>query len=116
MKETNHDYQGCIVGNFYSSDCSATFDSWDNFKLTHSHFQDNTSNNCDDTYNFVFRYDIHKKSVDVYQLELCMMLQRKGIYTHIIINNISQKLLDTEIKKWLEGRKEYILKLWELMQ
>lgn len=111
MKETNHDYQGCLVGNAYDSKCTGEFNSWEEFKNTHAGFF--SLSDYDDTYNFVFRYDTHKEEGGQYCLELCMMLQRKGIYTHLYINNINQKTLDTEVEEWLRGRSEYIKNLWK---
>ena len=41
------------------------------------------------------------------------MLQRKGIYTHLYIENINQEQLDTEVKEWLKDRYKYMSKLWK---
>lgn len=109
MKETKHDYQNCIMGNFYDSKCTREYECWEDFREIYLGFN---STGFDDRYHFVFRYDIDKKSNELYQLELCIMLQRKGIYTHIYINNISQDILDTEVKSWLKSRYDYIKKLW----
>lgn len=110
MKETEHDYQNCIVGNFYDNKCTGHFSSWEIFKKNYLGF---TSRGFDDTYHFVFRYDIHKQKDNNYYLELCVMLQRKGIYTHLNIYNIDQNTLDTEVKEWLQGRSKYIKSLWK---
>jgi len=109
LTKTKHDYQNCLVGNFYDAKCTGTYESWEDFKNEYLGF---TSEGFDDTYHFVFRYDIHKKKDNKYRLELCVMLQRKGIYTHLYIENIDQNLLDTEIKEWLKSRSEYIKNLW----
>jgi hypothetical protein len=109
MRETEHDYQGALVGNHYDRRMTGVFDSWESFKETHLGF---SSKGFDDTYHFVFRYDIYKED-GKYQLELCMMLQRKGIYTHLWIDNIDQKTLDVEIKNWLKSRSEYMKDLWK---
>lgn len=109
MKETNHDYQNCLCGNFYDSNCTGEYESWEDFKNIYLGF---CSEGFDDRYHFVFRYDITKQKDDNYYLELCIMLQRKGIYSHIYIYNIDQHTLDTEIKDWLKGRQAYINKLW----
>ena len=111
MKETKHDYQGCLTGNYYDSKCTGEFNSWSDFKNTHLGFN-NSKEGFDDRDHFVFRYDIHKQNDDNYILDLCMMLDRKGIYTHLYIYNISQKLLNTEIKEWLKYRKKYLSELW----
>lgn len=109
MKETKHDYQNCLTGNFYDDKCTGQYNSWEEFKETHCGFQ---KEGFDDTYNFVFRYDIYKQKDNNYCLELCMMLQRKGIYTHLYIYNIDQNTLNTEVKEWLKDRYNYIKKLW----
>jgi hypothetical protein len=110
LNETKHDYQNCLVGNYYDKNMSGEFESWEDFKETHCGFMEQ---GFDDTYHFVFRYDIHKQSMTEYTLELCMMLHRKGIYTHLFIRNIDQKTLDTEVYEWLKGRNEYIKNLWK---
>lgn len=112
MKETNHDYQGCLVGNFYDTKCSGEFSSWEEFKSTHFGF-DGSENGFDDRYHFVFRYDIYKDDDNNYILELCIMLQRKGIYSHLYINNITKDQMNKEVKEWLKGRKKYMLDLWK---
>lgn len=109
MKKTKHDYQGCLVGNHYDARCTGTYNSWQMFKNEHLGF---CSDGFDDTYHFVFRYDIHEKETGKYTLELCVMLQRKGIYTHLYIENINQHTLDTEVKEWLKCRYEYMSNLW----
>lgn len=32
MKETKHDYQGCLTGNYYNAKCTHTYESWESFK------------------------------------------------------------------------------------
>ncbi|MBS5814573.1 MAG: hypothetical protein KIC96_07720 [Enterococcus casseliflavus] len=112
MEETQHDYQGCLMGNFYSTEPSGNYDSWKKFKNTWLGFANNDDGftKYDDTYHFLFRYDVHKYE-DNYILELCFMLQRKGIYSHIYVD-VTQDDLNLEIPKWLEGRKKYLEKLW----
>lgn len=115
MKETKHDYQNCLTGNFYDSKMYGIFSSWEEFKHTHWGFKgvDTTNPNAfDDTYHFVFRYDIHKQEDGNYRLELCMMLQRKGIYSNLDIMNIDQTTLDSEVSEWLKERSKYIKHLW----
>lgn len=110
MKETNHDYQNCLVGNYYDRDCTGEFSSWESFKSAFAGF---CSDGFDDTYHYVFRYDINKQDDGKYTLELCIMLQRKGIYLHLYIYNIDNYILNTEVKKWLMERYEYIKGLWK---
>lgn len=109
LKETNHDYQNCLMGNFYDNKCTGVFKSWDEFKNTHNGFY---KDGFDDRYNFVFRYDINKQNENIYILELCMMLQRKGVYTHLYIQNIDQSTLNTEVYDWLKERSIYLKNLW----
>lgn len=109
MKETNHDYAGALTGNYFSNDCNGSFDSWHKFKSIWAGF---VPEQYDDTYNFLFRFDV-KKVARTYELELCFMLQRKGIYSHIRVKNITQEELDTEVRQWLKGRKKYMDSLWE---
>ena len=66
----------------------------------------------DDTYHFIFRYDIFKQLDGNYYLELCVMLQRKGIYSHLYIKNITKEELNTIVEPWLKKRAEYLKKLW----
>lgn len=110
MKETNHDYQNCLCGNFYDNKCTGEYSSWEHFKNVYLGF-DSSESGFDDRYHYVFRYDITKQKDGNYYLELCIMLQRKGIYTHLYIYNIDQITL-AEIKKWLKGRYDYIKSLW----
>lgn len=118
MKETNHPY-ACLSGNFYDLKTNHVFHSWKEFKdnwLGFNKKTDGTFGKYDDDYHFLFRYDIKKYDNNLYYLQLCHMLQRKGIYCFHCIYNIDQKLLDTEIKEWLLERKEYILKLWDIQE
>lgn len=114
LRETKHDYHNCLVGNPSNSSVNGTFSSWDDFKKYHYGFatDDPTFEQYDDTYHFVFRYDIHKKDEDNYTLEICMMFQRKGVYSHLYVDNITAKELDTEVNLWLKGRLQYLKGLW----
>jgi len=111
MKETNHDYQNCLVGNHYDRDMTGQHNSWYEFKKNWVGFEESS---YDDTYHFIFRYDIHLQEDGAYTLELCSMLQRKGIYVHIYVYNISQHQLDNQVAPWLEGRRDYIRQLWDM--
>lgn len=118
LKETNHDYQNCLCGNFYDIKTSGAFTSWDEFKKNYNGFAENDPlfENFDDTYHFVFRYDIYKKREENYTLELCIMLQRKGVYTHIFIKNVTESELNGEVKTWLNGRLKYLKSLWKELE
>lgn len=111
MRATNHDYQGCLVGNYYDSNMTGIFNSWDEFSKNHSGF---LRDGFDDTYHYVFRYDIYEQDDGKYMLELCIMLQRKGIYTHLYVKNISQSELETVVRDFLIERKKYLMSLWDI--
>lgn len=113
MKETNHDYQNCLVDNFFDANCKNFFKSWEEFKYCFAGGFNYDGTKYDDRYAFVFRYDINKREDDTYLLELCIMLQRKGIYYRVHIYNITQKELDGEVKDWLKDRYAYLKKLWK---
>ncbi|GAA0348123.1 hypothetical protein GCM10008931_44290 [Oceanobacillus oncorhynchi subsp. oncorhynchi] len=113
LKETDHDYQNCLVGNFHDSDYNGSFDTWEEFKKDFSGFHSENHLTYDDTYHFVFRYDIHRQENENYRLELCVMLQRKGIYIHLNVRNIDEQLLNSEVKQWLQDRNDYIQSLWK---
>lgn len=113
LKDTNHDYSKCLMGNAYSNDANGHFDSWESFKENWGGFIYRKSDGVtsyDDTYNFLFRYDLNVDDDSNY-LELCFMLQRKGIYVNVIVDNITEKDMP-EITEWLKGRKEYLKQLW----
>lgn len=114
LKETEHDYQGALCGNYYSNKMTGEHDSWNDFKNDWLGFFENDPQfkRYDDTYHFVFRYDIHKDH-ELYTLELCIMLQRKGIYVHSWIYNITEEELNGEVSLWLKGRLAYLKELWQ---
>lgn len=109
MKETKHDYQNCLCGNYHDGKMNGNHDSWQEFVDNWLGFE---CNSYDDTYHFIFRYDIHKQEDGLYTLELCAMLQRKGIYVHINVMNVTQVELDTVVLAWLKCRKDYLDSLW----
>lgn len=115
MKVTNHDYQHCLVGNYFSNDVNGRYESWEEFKRVWLGFVDGDKDfeKYDDTYHFLFRYDINQYDDDPASLELCFMLQRKGIYSHIYVDNLTEEELNNEIPKWLKGRKQYLDNLWK---
>lgn len=115
MKETEHSYQGSVSGNYYSNEANSLFEGWKNFKEEWVGIGPDDKISVDDydeDYNFLFRYDIEKQKSHGYALSLFFLMQRKGIYSHIIVTNISQKELDEEVKEWLTVHKVYIEKLW----
>lgn len=118
LKETDHDYAGAVNGNYYSNQPNQRYSSWEAFKtLWAGMHTDEDIEQFDDTYNFVFRYDILEFERDdsdetYFSLELCILLQRKGIYAHVRVDNIVQEDMP-EITKWLKGRKEYAMNLWK---
>lgn len=110
MKETDHDYQNYLSGNYHDGGMNFTRKTWNEFKKNWIGFK---QTEYDDTYHFLFRFDIHKQDDENYRLELCFMLQKKGIYIHLNVLNITQSELDNEVREWLSGRKDYMDVLWK---
>lgn len=110
LKKTNHDYAGGLTGNYHDGDCNGRFKSWDSFKSQWAGF--GSEGGYDDTYHFLFRFDV-SQSESNYALILCFLLQRKGIYIYIRIDNVSQRELDEQVRPWLIDRKKYMDTLWE---
>lgn len=110
MKETQHDYQNCISGNYYDAKCNGFYDTWPDFKQEWLGFSEES---YDDTYHFLFRFDINEHSdQDGYFLDLFFLLPRKGIYVFNTIKHVTQEVLDSEVRPWLIARKEYMDNLW----
>lgn len=113
LQATTHDYQGAVSGNGYDSNANGTYPSWQTFKeawggfnATEAPFAD-----YDDTYNHLFRFDVSETEGVGFSLELCFLLPRKGIYAHIVVEDLSQTDWD-EIRIWLKGRRAYQQTLW----
>lgn len=130
LKDTNHDYGGIIPGNFYSNEPNGFYNSWNKFKNEWWGFHSKKPpfENYDDTYHFLFRFDVNKYCNEdnckylncqeeginhdsIYELELYFLLQRKGIYSKVTIHDISEEDWK-EIQIWLKGRKAYLDKVW----
>lgn len=74
--------------------------------------------NADPDYNLLFRYDIYQNEdknsnlIDSYRLELFYILQRKGIFLPILVNDFK----DTDIEKFnifIKTKWEYLKNIWE---
>lgn len=117
LKETNHDYERALMGNYYSNEPNHTYESWENFKESWYGFTSTKPpfDGYDDTYNHLFRFDLmnyaDEGEEDDYELSLCFLLPRKGIYSRIRVGNIQEDDWK-EIRVWLKGRKEYQESLW----
>lgn len=104
MKESNHDYQSKLKINMKGVKEFNEFFSWEDFKEYYN-------NIYNDTYNFVFRWDIDKDE-GLYTLKLHIMLQAECCINRTFIYSITQEQLDDEVKAWLHDRKKYIEKIW----
>lgn len=119
LKETNHSYyfseSNYYVGgqngeNYGRSD----YDTWEDFMeewRTH-----------DKDMNFLVRYDIYQKEdeeenkIDEYRMEILYILQRKGIYRPVHINNITKNDMN-EITEFLKSYWEHMKTYWvEIME
>lgn len=115
LKPTSHSYY-CNDGNYYSNDSLVVFQTWSEFK--ESWMNDDLS--IDHDYNHCFRFDIVNKydsDTDeelegVFSLKLYMILQRKGIFISITIEEIEDSDM-MEIKKYLSDCWDYIKGQWE---
>ena len=120
LQDTKHDYARGLMGNFYSNDPNHTYGNWTQFKESWYGFSSTKPpfDGYDDTYNHLFRFDVNvyeaddEEAEDLIELSLCFLLPRKGIYSRIHVENITEDDWK-EIKVWLKGRKDYQDKLWE---
>lgn len=114
IKETNHSYY-CSESNYY-------VDGYNNFgRNNYEDFKTFLNDWClndgtiDWDYNLCFRYDIHQKqtgeTVDGFELWLFFILQRKGIYRPVHIENITQDDMPV-LETLLKSQWEYIKAQW----
>lgn len=111
---TNHSYY-CSDHNYYVNGDDnygrCDYESWKEFKAEWV----NTDGSLDDDLNHLFRFDIVKEDgieKQGFTLWLFFILQRKGIYTPVQINNITQDDMP-EITAFLRARWSYLQKQWE---
>lgn len=115
LKATNHSYY-CNDSNYFSSEVGESFDTWSEFK---SEWLDEKLS-IDHDYNHCFRFDINPlfdPDLDIeydnrFSLHLYMMLQRKGIFIPIVIEEIFQEDM-AEIKEYLHACWGYLQGQWE---
>lgn len=113
LRATQHSYY-CSESNFYVDKRRNfgryDFETWNEFKRTFG------LKNCiyDDDLNHVFRFDITENSDNpgTFGLWLFLVLQRKGIYRPIHIENITEKDVP-EIQEFLRERWKYMKSQWE---
>lgn len=134
LREVDHPYY-CATGNFYSIECHANFESWEEFATPtgtdKTGFIGNVLFDWDDDLNFLFRWDWNKADADNYflspgdpddetaafeeasktdTLNLFFMAQRKG-------RNMSASVTVTEadepaVREWLTKKAEYMRTIW----
>lgn len=102
MREIVLDNQKYLRENYQEGGYNFTRRSWNEFINNWLGFNAGEYN---DAYLFLFKFDIRKQDDGNYRLELCFMLQKKRIYLHLDVLNITQNELDSEVKEWLSDRK-----------
>ena len=115
FKPTNHDYYCCDTRwNARNGEGFAEFDCWEDFKAEWG-LKDKTFYDC---YNYLFRFDLRQKYEDEtddntgpMQLLLFFMLQRKGLFVPVTVNNITEADMP-EITEFLQKRWEYLKGQW----
>lgn len=111
--EANHSYY-CSESNFFDRDYTTEYNSWEEFI--------EAEDDSDDDLNLVFRWDwkiSNKEGEDYYepdeptthQLQLCYMLQRKGIYRAVIVDVEEDD--EEKIRKWLAPKYQKMLEIWQ---
>lgn len=104
-----HSYY-CSQENYYSTDCSHEFMTFQDFL---SEWDDS-----DLDMNMIFRWDVKKKYdestgeyIDKYRMLLFVMLQRKGIFMSLLIDEVTDEDVPA-ILEFLKPRLDYIKELW----
>jgi len=110
LKQLSVDHPYCCSDtNYYSNDASMRYDGFPEF------LQEWKDSDLD--YNLCFRWDIKEKTdsddnlTGKYEMEIFMILQRKGIFMPIKINRVFEEDLK-DILEWLNIRKDYLISLW----
>jgi hypothetical protein len=99
----DHPYY-CSSANYYSNSLTTYYDTWLEFHKTWSRL--------DMDLNLLFRWDLKRGDNGSYSLYLFYMLQRKGIFTPVIIRDVTDEDAK-DIHSFLEARFNYLLTLWE---
>lgn len=118
LKETEHNYY-CSNANYYVGNGNGenyglcTHENWTEFQEEWL-LNDGT---LDDDFNHVFRFDVREKEDDEgnatgeFYLMLYFVLQRKGIFRPVRINQITKEDMPS-IKDFLSGRWDYLREQW----
>ena len=114
FKPTDHSYYCCDTRWNQRRDEKAEFDCWEDFKSDWCP----ENRTYDDDLNHLFRFDLQQKyeektddNTGSMQLLLFFMLQRKGLFVPVTVNNITEADMP-EITEFLQKRWEYIKKQW----
>lgn len=117
LQETNHSYY-CSDSNYYVGGYDnfgrCEHKTWDDFKSEWLL----TNETLDDDLNHLFRFDIKEneeqlnKGIKSFQLNLYFILQRKGIYRPVIIEEIKEEDMK-EIEEFLKQRWNYMKNQWK---
>lgn len=107
--EVDHPYY-CALGNYFSNDVGARYDSWDDFLEEFG--------NSDMDYNLLFRWDWQDSSdddaVESDKLYVFWIAQRKGFYRFDIVD--VKKEDEERVRKFLEKRFRHLKSLWEPLE
>lgn len=107
--KVKHPYY-CNDNNYYSNDAREVSENWEDFI---SRWGD-----ADVEYNHVFRFDIQENENDegigqgTYYAEIFIMLQRKGKFVPVVVNNVKEQDKDSIIE-FLQKHYEEVKRLWE---
>lgn len=103
----DHSYY-CNLGNYYKNGVGEKYRSWSDFLAD---WEDS-----DMDYNLVFRWDVKphddEKTELGYYMEVFFILQRKGIYTFSVIDNVFDRDVKS-IVEFLSPRYNHLMELWE---
>lgn len=114
LRNTNHSYY-CNDANYYSNKSLVEFKTWEDFKSSWL----NEDLWIDHDYSHCFRFDIKshfdteldEEIKDKFSLHLYMMLQRKGNFIPILINEITENDMQ-EIERYLTDCWKYLKNQW----
>ena len=121
LQGTNHSYY-CSENNFYIGNSKgenfgrSEYETWEEFR---DEWLGEDGVSIDVDYNLCFRFDIIQKRdpdtddlTDGFELWLFFILQRKGIYRPVLIENIYEKDMPY-IEKFLKIQFEYMKNQWK---
>lgn len=107
--EIEHPYY-CNLNNYFDNGCGNTYESWADFVAEEG--------DSDPDYNLLFRFDWREADPECEhwgnereELQLFWMGQRKGLYRFTQVN--VTKADEPAVREWLQGRLNYLMKLWE---